>query len=250
VVASARQLPPPVVREYRVKAGDSLSAIARDTLGDLDRWHEIYAANRDHVADPNLIVPGETLELPSTPAAATSYVVKPGDTLKAIAMARLGTPNRWREIYDLNRFQLPSPGVLPPGVSLVLPADAGPGALTSRAAGLATTALSHHVVRHGDSLSLIARRYLGSASRWPEIYYLNQHKIANPHWIFTGQMLAIPAPHQRSRLRYVVRSGDTLWGIARREYGQPLRWTPIYQANRQQIKDPHWIFPGQNLRLP
>lgn len=247
VIAAVTQPPRAVVRTYRVKAGDSLSAIARDHLGNLERWHELYAANQDQVADPNLIQPGETLVLPETP----TYTVKPGDTLKAIAAAKLGSADRWREIYDLNRKVLPSPGVVPPGIQLALPAGSAGAGPTGAKPGLGVKAVqAYHTVKPGDSLSLLARRYLGSERRWTEIYYANSHKIANPNWLFPGQVLAIPSARQRAPFRYVVRAGDCLWAIAGRELGQPLRWTQIYAANKGQIRNPHWIYPGQILQLP
>lgn len=50
---------------YTVQKGDSLSAIAARTLGDANRWREIYDLNRDVVGgNPNLIYPGQVLKLP------------------------------------------------------------------------------------------------------------------------------------------------------------------------------------------
>ena len=49
---------------------------------------------------------------------------------------------------------------------------------------------------------------------------------------------------------YTVVPGDCLWRIAKRELGSGPRWTEIYEANRQQIADPHWIYPGQIFALP
>jgi ABC-type amino acid transport substrate-binding protein len=49
---------------YKVKPGDTLSAIARDQLGNLRRWPEIWEANRGRIADPNLIDVGWELVLP------------------------------------------------------------------------------------------------------------------------------------------------------------------------------------------
>lgn len=49
---------------YTVKKGDSLSKIARQVLGDGNRWREIYDINRDKINDPNLIYPGQSLKLP------------------------------------------------------------------------------------------------------------------------------------------------------------------------------------------
>lgn len=48
----------------------------------------------------------------------------------------------------------------------------------------------------------------------------------------------------------VVQPGNSLWRIARRTYGQGVRYTVIYAANRDQIDDPDMIFPGQILHTP
>ncbi len=48
----------------------------------------------------------------------------------------------------------------------------------------------------------------------------------------------------------VVQPGNSLWRIARRTYGQGIRYTMIFEANRDQINDPDLIFPGQIFALP
>ena len=48
----------------------------------------------------------------------------------------------------------------------------------------------------------------------------------------------------------VVQPGNSLWRLARRTYGEGLRYHTIYEANRAQIKDPDLIYPGQVFRLP
>jgi nucleoid-associated protein YgaU len=49
---------------------------------------------------------------------------------------------------------------------------------------------------------------------------------------------------------YEVVSGDTLSAIAKREYGSANEWRRIFEANRDVIKDPDRIYPGQKLRIP
>lgn len=49
---------------------------------------------------------------------------------------------------------------------------------------------------------------------------------------------------------YVVRPGDTLSGIAYRNYGNVALWPYIFAANRNQIYNPNLIYPGQVLVLP
>ncbi len=54
----------PPARTYTVKAGDSLSAIAKREYGDAGAWRRIYDANRDQIDDPDLIHPGQELKIP------------------------------------------------------------------------------------------------------------------------------------------------------------------------------------------
>ena len=50
--------------------------------------------------------------------------------------------------------------------------------------------------------------------------------------------------------RAVVQPGQNLWRIARQSYGQGTRFTIIYMANRDQIRDPNRIYPGQVFAMP
>ncbi len=48
----------------------------------------------------------------------------------------------------------------------------------------------------------------------------------------------------------IIRRGDSLWQISRRTYGAGMRYTTIYLANKEQIRNPDMIFPGQVFALP
>jgi nucleoid-associated protein YgaU len=58
------------------------------------------------------------------------------------------------------------------------------------------------------------------------------------------------APSPSSGRTYTVRKGDSLSKIAKREYGDAQLWRRIYEANRDSIKDPDLIYPGQVFRIP
>ncbi|MGH0033277.1 MAG: LysM peptidoglycan-binding domain-containing protein [Myxococcota bacterium] len=60
-------------------------------------------------------------------------------------------------------------------------------------------------------------------------------------------LLAAPA---NADATHVVQPGETLWQIAAALSGNPHRWPEIYRANRDQIKDPSTLYPGQELAIP
>ncbi|MBM4194512.1 MAG: LysM peptidoglycan-binding domain-containing protein [Gemmatimonadetes bacterium] len=49
---------------------------------------------------------------------------------------------------------------------------------------------------------------------------------------------------------HTVKRGDTLWDLAQQYLGDAFQWPQIYQLNTEIIKDPHWIYPDQVLRIP
>lgn len=61
---------------------------------------------------------------------------------------------------------------------------------------------------------------------------------------------AAPAEIAVADGRVVVQPGNSLWRIARKVYGEGVRYTVIYQANQEQIRDPDLIYPGQIFAVP
>jgi nucleoid-associated protein YgaU len=49
---------------------------------------------------------------------------------------------------------------------------------------------------------------------------------------------------------YEVKPGDSLSKIAKSEYGNANAWPKIYEANKDILKDPNKIYPGQKLKIP
>jgi len=110
---------------------------------------------------------------------------------------------------------------------------------------------SEYTVQKGDYLSKIAaQRYIyNNWKAWPRIYRANRDLIKDPNLIYPGWVLKIP----RGIVTEIeVIPGDCLWKIAGFTwiYNNPRLWTNIYEANKDQIKDPNLIYPKQVLKIP
>ncbi len=135
-------------RRYRIQDGDTLMKVAREVYKDERKWTLIKDANPgvdEHrlIVGRELIIPplkesteaskpvanagsrtGARPESASQPIRADRavYVVAEGDTLTSIAREVLGDPDRWPDIYELNRDKLKSPNAIYAGMQLKMPA--------------------------------------------------------------------------------------------------------------------------------
>ena len=115
-----------------------------------------------------------------------------------------------------------------------------------------------HVVRPGDTLYFIAKRYYGRGDKWKLIYEANRSILKNPNLLSAGEEIYVPrsgladkngfirsAKHAPDY--YITAPGDTLAMIARITLGNSGRWGQI--AERNQITNPNLLRAGIKLKI-
>ncbi len=120
-------------------------------------------------------------------------------------------------------------------------------------------------VKEGEDLWTISEKIYGSGYNWVDL--AKENKLDNPSMLYVGTKLSIPevkpsitvtptksnevindSTGQIKGTSYTVKSGDFLWDIAVRAYGDGYRWMEIAQANN--LENPDLIFSENVLKIP
>lgn len=229
-------------QSHTVQPGETLSHIAWSYGLSVD---ELVAVN--HLSDPNFIIAGQTLVIPSVGAAnpvaaATTYTVQPGDTLSGIA-SRFGV-----SVVDLAEWNaIANPNLIVIGQVLTIGPTSSP---TAPGGSTGAGGTEYYVVQAGDTLGGIADRFGVTVAD-----LVAKNNIADPNIIHVGQTLVIgggstgavggPPPPPAPSGTYTVQPGDTLEAIAA-AHGVLVR--DLVELNG--IDDANYIYVGQVLSIP
>ncbi|GAB4151032.1 MAG: hypothetical protein Kow00107_01590 [Planctomycetota bacterium] len=210
------------------------------------------------------------------PQASERYEVKSGDNLEKISLKFYNKRSLWPKIAEAN--SLKAPYALKIGQMLVIPAieSAPTNSVTddSTAETVAAGSARTYKVQAGDTLQTISKKFYNTYHKWSVIAKANN--ITNPASLKVGQDLVIPdvpasktvassenteaasvpgtsetAPDvpQQDGKYYVVQSGDSLWKIAKKVYGNGNLYNVIYEANKEKLSGNN-LKPGQKLIIP
>lgn len=97
------------------------------------------------------------------------------------------------------------------------------------------------------STEIVAAFLAGDKAKFQEILERN-YKLEAPKVKEAPEILR---PEKAKDREVIVKKGDTLWGIAKKEYGDAKMWTTIWQQNKKNLKsgNPDLIFPGEVIRI-
>ena len=169
-------------------------------------------------------VPDVPTDKPDENERYTTITIRYGDTLSELAIEYNTTVER---LVELNNIA--NPNLIYAGDTLIVPTS-DPSSNTTQI----------YVVQYGDTLSKIAQEYGTTVATLASI-----NNIQNVNLLYVGQIIKIPSSsYYMSHRLYVVKRGDTLWGISRR-FGVSI--ARIVMLKR--IANPNLIYPGNVLRI-
>ena len=124
---------------------------------------------------------------------------------------------------------------------------------------------TEYMTRRGDYLSLIAYNEYNNANEWRRIYQWNREHWEekgigpdrdNPNFIYPYRELDLKKPAKEAiewaydHYIHVVASGETLWTIAKKEYGDELAWVVLFWDNEELLNSQEGkLIPGLKLKV-
>ncbi len=189
--------------EILVTRGDTLSGMASELTGDWQEWPVLHELNAQQVPDPDVIDPGDVLDLPApwreTRAAPKRRLgrrrlrrgAQGGDvrTLQAILRHRGDEAVAVNGSFD----EATTEAVAEVQAETELAPDGAVAENTAEALDSGRTSpAGTWVVEEGDSLGSIAERFTGDWARYAELWVQNQDKVPDPDVVAPGTELTLP----------------------------------------------------------
>ena len=184
----------------------------------------------------------------------TAPSVSPQDTKTLTSTSesenRIGLDNNDAEINISNEAESgPSVDLTTPVSTVVMEAPA-------ISSDIALTDWDTYMIVPGDFLIKIANKQYGNFRRWREIYSWNKEDLGdNPNLIYPYHYLTLKRENMVEEFKpgfseYEVSSGETLWDIAGKLYGDPVAWIILYLDNTDRLNgNSNFLDPGMRLQI-
>ena len=184
----------------------------------------------------------------------TAPSVSPEDT-KALTSAsesanRMGLEQNDAEINISNETESG------PSVDLTTPVPTVVMETPAMSSDIALTDWDTYMIVPGDFLIKIANKQYGNFRRWREIYSWNREDLGdNPNLIYPYHYLTLKRENMVEEFKpgfseYEVSSGETLWDIAGKLYGDPVAWIILYLDNANRLNgNSNFLDPGMRLQI-
>lgn len=202
------------------------------------------------------------------------HTVQTGDNLFKLALKYYNNGDDWKLIRDANPRKVYSSGTITLGTQLLIPSKMALSQQNAQQSRM--PAIQREiVVKPGQTLSELAKKYLGNAADWDELLEANKDKLSRPELLRAGMTLRLPqkaikrqqqASTNRAKVSkptptrltrttrthtpYTVRSGDTLSSIAASKLGSAKKWYQLYHFNKATLTDPDNLTVGRSIKIP
>jgi len=219
---------------------DGLNTEINDTQGEIDAtWDEIYAM------------------LGTDKAGVDAYRSELADLGNEIdGLASLSAEELFKHKDDIKALEEKIAKARESNLSYLSEMDTMLAELDGKIAGLKSrlpaNIYDEYTVVMGDFLWKIAKQddIYGNPFQWIRIYNGNKDQIKDPDLIYPAQIFKIARGVGDNE--YLVSKGDFLAKIAgmSKVFGDPTKWTKLYEANKDIVTDPSLIYPYQVLTIP
>ncbi|MBU0686671.1 MAG: LysM peptidoglycan-binding domain-containing protein [Candidatus Margulisbacteria bacterium] len=229
----------PKITTYVVKRGDTLASIALKYYDDVSKYKAL--AQYNNIKDPESLAVGQKILIPPVGDLPRVIETPPVEEVKPAEVEKV------EEVVEEEK---------PAKVEVVTP-----------------TVGVTHVIQMADTLLTIAQKYYGDGTKYKALAKYNN--ISDPGKIYQGQRIKVPPVEQlptvveapaavkeapakpeapkveekpKKETTYIIQSGETLMSIARKFYGDGMKYKALAEYNG--IDDPEAISVGQKILIP